>query len=223
MKKKQEKHSLQQLAYDKLKKMISLKRFSPGQKLVYADLCKILKMSRSPIINALYRLEEEGFLYSETFRGFSIKPLDKQEAFDLYGVREALESFAVEQAAQRGNIDDIEIVEEKARNHAKHTPHYYDQKKLFLDAEFHLQLARATRNQILVKTLRMNLEHIYLRYPWESVHPSRMQDAIQEHFSLLQRIKDKDIIGSVEAIRLHVRIARDNAISALSKREEGLW
>ena len=83
-------------AYQNIKQMIFNKNLGPGQKLVYKDLCKTLKMSPTPIIHSLCRLEQEGFLSSEPFRGFYIKPLDPQEAWDLYGVREALETYAIE-------------------------------------------------------------------------------------------------------------------------------
>jgi len=71
-----------------LSQMIFQQKVIPGQRLVYSDLCKLFDMSRTPIINALTRLEQEGFLVSEAFRGFQVKPIDLQELWDLFGVRE---------------------------------------------------------------------------------------------------------------------------------------
>ena len=78
-------------AYKKIKKMIFDQELSPGQKLIYKDLGEMLGMSRTPIINALIRLEQEGFVASESFRGFYVRPIDLKEVWDAFGVREALE------------------------------------------------------------------------------------------------------------------------------------
>ena len=94
-------------AYHQIKQMIMRRKVIPGQRLVYRDLSEALNMSRTPIINALYRLEREGYLVSEAYRGFYVKPIDIQEAWDLYGVREALEVYSIEQAIEKAEPSDI--------------------------------------------------------------------------------------------------------------------
>ena len=93
--------------------MIFEQRLVPGQKLVYQDLVNLLNMSQTPIINALNRLEQEGFVASETFRGFCVKPIDLEEVWENFGVREALEVYAVKQAIQVGSLDEFQLLEEK--------------------------------------------------------------------------------------------------------------
>jgi len=68
-------------AYQKLKEMIFRQNIIPGQKLIARDLCDILNMSRTPVINALYMLEREGFVVSVPYRGFYVKPVDIQETY----------------------------------------------------------------------------------------------------------------------------------------------
>lgn len=220
--KKDRNKTLNEKAYHNIKQMIFNKNLGPGQKLVYKDLCQTLNMSPTPIIHSLCRLEQEGFLSSEPFRGFYIKPLDPQEAWDLYGVREALETYAIEQAIQQMDEKSMGILTKIAQKHEQYMPDYYDQKKIALDAEFHIQMAEISRNQALVKLLRRNLEHVYIRYRLQNTHPSRMIPAAEEHHKLLQRIKKKDIIGSIEIIRIHIRKARDTAIAELSKEHESI-
>jgi DNA-binding GntR family transcriptional regulator len=88
--------TLDQEAYEKIKQMIFRRDLGHGQRLIYDDLCKLLEMSRTPIVAAMSRLENEGFLVSTPFKGCSVKPMDMEELKELYGVREALESYAVE-------------------------------------------------------------------------------------------------------------------------------
>lgn len=203
-------------AYQKIKQMVLQQRVAPGQRLVYKDLCEMLSMSRTPIINALNRLEQENFVASEAFRGFYVKPIDVQEAWDLFGVREALEAYAVEEAIKRADPADFEALRQKVEAHATYMPLNYNRKKLLLDAEIHVQIAAMAKNKALETQMRMNLEHVYLRFRLDQMMPDRMVSAADEHSHLLDKMKRKDLLGSVEIIRRHVQKARDFIISCLS-------
>jgi DNA-binding GntR family transcriptional regulator len=203
-------------AYQKIKQMVLHQRVAPGQRLVYKDLCEMLSMSRTPIINALNRLEQENFVASEAFRGFYVKPIDVQEAWDLFGVREALEAYAVEEAIRRAGPADFEALRQKVEDHATYMPLNYNRKKLLMDAEIHIQIAAMAKNKVLETQMRMNLEHVYLRFRLDQMMPDRMVSAADEHSHLLDKMKRKDLLGSVEIIRRHVQKARDFIISCLS-------
>lgn len=206
-------------AYRKIKGMIFEQRLVPGQKLVYQDLVKLLNMSQTPIINALNRLEQEGFVYSETFRGFCVKPIDLDEVWENFGVREALEVYAVKQAIQVAGPEEMRVLEEKLMEHGSYMPDQYTRKKFLLDAEFHLQIATMARNGVLRYLLKRNLEHIYLRARLDDYDPGRMASSTGEHGELVERMKRKDIIGSIEVIQNHIQTARDHVIRCLSDQE----
>jgi DNA-binding GntR family transcriptional regulator len=203
----------------RIKHMIFQQKLVPGQKLVYNDLCRILNMSRTPIINALNRLEQEGFVASENFRGFYVKPIDIQEIWEAFGVREALEVYSVEQAIKSGNHGDIGALEEKRLAHQEYTPSFYTQKKFYLDMEFHTQIATMANNRVLKHLLKRNFEHIYLRSRLNNYPHGRMEISAKDHLRLVERIRKKDILGAGEVVRSHIQGARDNVIRCLS--EEG--
>ena len=144
-------------AYLKLKEMIFQQTVVSGQKLIYKDLCETLDISRTPIINALTRLEQEGYVKSESFRGFYVKPIDAKEIEDKFGVREALEVYAIGIAIPKVNNDDLEILERMTEDHRNYNPAAYDKKKLYQDSCIHLQIAKITGNENLFKILKMNL------------------------------------------------------------------
>ena len=212
--------TLIEAAYNKIKQMIFQQKFTAGQRLIYRDLSEILDMSRTPIINALNRLEQEGYVVSESFRGFYVKPVDIQEAWDLFGVREALEAYAIEQAIDRAEPGEVEILEEKLRNHEQYMPVHYDRKKAALEAEFHLQIAAMAKNKVLENLLRVNFEHLYLRFELDPMDPKRMPSALREHYDIFDKIKKKDIPGAIEAVRLHVRKGRNAVVAGISKEED---
>jgi DNA-binding GntR family transcriptional regulator len=208
-------------AYRKIKQMIFEQKFAPGQRLVYEDLAELLQMSRTPVINALNRLEQEGFVASESFRGFYVRPIDLQEVWDAFGVREALEVYAVEQAVKLGDEEGFALLEMKLREHEDYKPHYYTRKKFLMDAEFHLQIAKMSKNRVLRYLLKRNFEHIFLRARLDNYDPSRMQASPEEHHRLLERMKKKDILGSLDILRNHIHKGRDHVIRSLSDEELG--
>ena len=206
-------------AYRQIKQMIFDQKLIPGQRLVNQDLVDKLNMSRTPIINALNRLVQDGFVAFESFRGFYVKPIDLQEVWDAFGVREALEVYTVEQAIKLSDDGDFQELENKLREHADYQPHYYTRKKFLLDSDFHLQIAAMTKNDVLKWLLKRNFEHIYLRARLENYDIQRMAVAVDEHNRLVRKMKNKDIIGSIELMRNHIQKARDLVIRSLTDEE----
>jgi len=206
-------------AYRQIKQMIFDQKLIPGQRLVNQDLVDKLNMSRTPIINALNRLVQDGFVAFESFRGFYVKPIDLQEVWDAFGVREALEIYTVEQAIKLSNDSDMLELENKLREHADYQPHYYTRKKFLLDSNFHFQIAAMTKNNVLKWLLKRNFEHIYLRARLENYDIQRMAVAADEHNRILKKMKNKDIIGSIELMRNHIQKARDLVIRSLTDEE----
>jgi len=180
----------------------------------------MFNMSRTPIINALYQLEREGFIVSAPFRGFYVKPVDIKETIELFEVREALEVQTVQLAIERMEPGEIEKLEEVAAKHKEYMPPYYDRQKVALGTYFHIQIAKMSKNKKLEKLLTTNMEHEYLRYRLERADPSRMKPAVEEHYQLIEKIKKKDVRGSVKLIRLHVQRSRDHIIRLLEEEEK---
>jgi DNA-binding GntR family transcriptional regulator len=91
------------LAYEALKNMIYQYQLIPGQKLTYEQLAQKIKLSKTPIINALNRLEQEEFVISIPNKGFFMKELNIDEVTELFKIREALEILAVEESIKNQN------------------------------------------------------------------------------------------------------------------------
>ena len=114
---------------------------------------------------------------------------------------------------------DIQELENKLREHADYQPHYYTRKKFLLDSNFHFQIAAMTKNNVLKWLLKRNFEHIYLRARLENYDIQRMVSAADEHNRIVRKMKNKDIIGSIELMRNHIQKARDLVIRSLTDEE----
>jgi DNA-binding GntR family transcriptional regulator len=219
VKKESNTYSYTDEAFYKIKQLILNQELIPGQKLVYDDLAHRLKMSRTPIINALNRLEQLGLVVSESRRGFTVKPMDTAEAWEAFDFREAVEVYAVEQLILKSNGQDLSPLEEKLLEYENYRPNYYDRKKIFLDAAFHLQIAQMTQNSVLKWHLKLDLQHIYLRANLNNYSLDREKEAAKEHRLLFKKIKNKDVLGAVELIRNHIRSDKKYTIACLSDNE----
>ena len=208
-------------AYLKIKQMIFDRQLVPGQKLIYQDLANKLAMSQTPIINALNRLEQEGFVASEVFRGFYVRPTDLNEVWDNFGVREAFEVHAIKHAIEAGTPEKLDKLKEAMERHSDYLPEHYTREKLQLDAQFHLQIADMANNRVMKYLLKRNFEHLILRTRLEKYNLEQMTAAAEEHRQLYACIKNKDILGGQALIQRHIQHSRDRVLHYLAQ-EEGL-
>jgi DNA-binding GntR family transcriptional regulator len=208
-------------AFQKIRRLILNQELVPGQKLIYDDLAKRLEMSRTPIINALNRLEQLGLVVSESNRGFTVKPMETEEAWETFEFREAIETYAVEQAISKSNGASMDELKEKMLAYEAYQPSYYDRKKIFLDEAFHMQIAESAGNSVLKWHLKLNMQHLYLRANLSSYEIDRANAAAVEHQQLLEKMKNKDVLGAVELMRNHIRSDRQHTIACLSKKNLG--
>lgn len=102
-------------AYEQIREAIVEGRYAPGQRLVEQRLASDLVLSRTPVREALLRLEAEGLVVSEKHRGAIVRPVTAQEIEDLYALRTRLESLAAECAARRRTAVDIAELDEAVR------------------------------------------------------------------------------------------------------------
>ncbi len=94
-------------AYQQVRNAIVENRYPPGSRLVEARIAEDLGLSRTPVREALRRLEAEGLVLSEPNRGAMVRPLSETEVVDLYGLRIRLESYAAEVAAERATEEEL--------------------------------------------------------------------------------------------------------------------
>lgn len=202
-------------AYRGIKRLMLNQQLIPGQRLLYRALTSQLGMSKTPIVNALNRLEQEGFIISEPNVGYAVKPIDEKEIADSYEVREALEVKSVSKAIAGSSSGNLAVLQKKIEAFEAYQPGGYDKKKLMLDSEIHLQIAAMSGNEVLRYLLKRNFEHTLLRMTISNYPASRIKDSALEHQKLLKAIKEKDIPASVEIISTHIKRAGETVIACL--------
>jgi DNA-binding GntR family transcriptional regulator len=176
--------------YDRLYDMAVSFDLKPGERLNEVELARQLGASRTPLREALNRLVSEGFLRFESGRGFFCRDFRPQDIFNLYQIREALESFAVRAACESATAEQIAGLEEFLDRTGPDEGGRGSAELVALDEEFHETLAGFTGNAEMLRMLRnVNARIRFVRWVRMDARRGRTQ---QEHRAILEAVAAKD-------------------------------
>lgn len=202
-------------AYTAIMRMISERQLLPGSLVTEAELVRELGFSRTPVREALHRLEAEGHLISGPGRGYRIAEVSEDDLIKVYRVRSVLEATAAYDAcavishAELGRLRDLYDSMEKMR--AKKD----DEGLAQLNSQFHRAISVASGNQYL----DMMLGSIYVVFdhfrPTALVQPGRRDQAAIEHGQIIELLAK----GERDAVR---DLAEQHVMNALRTRQRSL-
>ncbi|MEX1303696.1 MAG: GntR family transcriptional regulator [Rhodovibrionaceae bacterium] len=200
--------SLNERIYNEIKQLILTNKMRQGHKLGHWELAQLLKVSRTPVREALERLLQEGYVKHIPRRGYFVAEIDAVEAKNLYQTREALEIFALQLTLERGlrpeQLRELEEIEELYANliETRRTNERGRQ-----DRDFHLRLASFSDNDYIVRSLGAIFERLLLKRRADGYHSDRGSEALREHKQLLEALRNRDDELAVATLRGHIRKA----------------
>jgi DNA-binding GntR family transcriptional regulator len=207
--------NLTTLAYESIKEYILDGHLDENSRLTEEFLSTQLGISKSPIREALNRLEAEGLIRIEPRKGAYLRRLSPREVSDLYDLREALEAHA----ARTANLTPPLIAElreslrqMRALLKANDKTHYIAQ-----DVRFHAALARATLNERLCGVLENIQNLIWLSR--RKTYDLSSSTAPDYHEGILKALEDKDRANAERLMREHIQTVRQRLVQFLEDRE----
>lgn len=213
--------NLTQQVYSKIKDLILMYEIMPGQKLQPQDLSEKLNVSRTPVREALAKLLQEGYISLIPNRGYYVNEITIDEAAELYDVREAVESYAIEGCIAHLTDEGLERLVNKINAYGEDVKGRFSRRRLSKDRDVHLEIADMARNKTLKMILEQVFERIIFKRSIEGIYSQeRGQIAHSEHEEMLKYIRNKDMPKAVECIRRHIRNGKKNVITDLIEREE---
>ncbi len=204
--------------YTQIKTMMYNQELAPGQKLIYQDLAHRLNVSTTPILQALHRLENAKLVRYEPNKGFFVAEMTETEARELYQAREALEVYLIPYLIENLNEKRIEKIRESFRAQKDEINPNYRRKLMLTDADFHLTIARASGNQVIVDLLDTVLERIYLKYRTEYLGEERIAKVLKDHREFLETLQAKNTKKAIKLIRGHIQSGMNYMIDSLKNR-----
>lgn len=190
-------------AYQKMLEAIQSGEFKPGTRLREVELAQWLGSSRTPVREALNRLQTEGLVVQEPRRGMIIAELDHSMVSELYFMREVLEGAAARLAARHAS--DVEIAMLRDIADRDKTCDGNPVKLAKNNRLFHETLYRSAHNRYLLKTLSLLQESMALLGQTTLSQPGRSTTAFEEHDALVAAIERHDAAAAEEASHAHIR------------------
>ncbi len=175
----------------------------PGQRMPELELCAWLKVSRTPVRDALRRLQSDGMLVHAPGRGLSVAQHDLRAVSELYDVRERLEGAAAALAARGADATEIHILQAMLESH-RHLP---DDPRAHAreNTVFHEHIYRAAHNRFLLKSLQGLHDSVALLGRTTFAAPGRIAEALAEHAAIVAAIASRDDARAEALARRHVR------------------
>lgn len=198
----EEKKTLSEKIYDKLKKLIIEGELEKGTKITETAIAKIFDVSPTPVREAFKKLSSEGLIEITSWKGVIVKGIDHKDLLEIYECREALESMAGKLAVQNITENDIQILE--------HILEECDQtneiKKIIeLNTIFHNEILRISANERLKKLLNDLTSVILYDRDISNRYLIRRYEIQKEHIEILEALKEKNADKSSKLISQHIR------------------
>ncbi len=196
--------SLEKIAYDAIKEAILTFRFKPGENLVENDLARQLSISKTPVRDALSRLEKEGFIVKIPYKGYYITDISRQSVIDIFEIRAALEGLAVRLATPLLDKSDIQQAQELIAHHqtAAEADNITDASRL--NRDFHDLLISRAGNERLSQILSNLEDHLQRYRTLSNFQEGRLTKSVDEHAEILDAIIHQQAEQAEQAIRAHI-------------------
>lgn len=200
--------------YDQVKAMAVSFRLRPGDRLNEVALSRDLGVSRTPLREALNRLVAERLFDFRPGQGFFCRPLDAQSVFDLFELRQIIETAAARAACAKASDHDLQLLRDELYATGIDITGLTVEEAVNRDEAFHLGIAKLSGNMELLQTLaRINDRIRYIR--WISMSLDRVQRSKDEHKRVMQALMDRHADEAARVLGAHISKRMDQVQDAV--------
>ena len=192
----------------------------PGERLMEVQLAEELGISRTPVREAIRKLEQEGYVIMMPRRGTYVSSVSVNDIKEIFEIRSALESLSTGLAARRIEPDELEKLRALLTEIEGHIERKDIDKIVETDIEFHGLLYQVSRNERLV-TIISNLKEQLARFRTLSMsYPGRLQETLEEHRAMVEAIAANDVEAARDAAERHMERAEETLLKAMRRKEQ---
>jgi DNA-binding GntR family transcriptional regulator len=196
-------------AYQLILQAIDHGVFRPGDRLVESELADRFGVSRTPIREALQRLETQSLLTRDG-RSLMVASLDHNQLAELYAVRSELEGFAARLAAKHASPEEIRVLFGMIEDDLSIVGDPLALSRA--NRRFHTQIHRASHNRFLVRQLDLVHRSMALLTTSSLSVDGRGKVALSEHEKIVQAIEAGDADSAYEAAKMHISRAYETRL-----------
>lgn len=206
---------LRDMVFDVLMNAIMQGQLSPGERLLEVQLADEMGVSRTPVREAIRRLELEGFVVMVPRKGAYVAGLSIDDVESVYEIRTALETLAVRLAAQRMETADYEQLDELAGKMQQTWQEGDVDNWVNLDARFHELLYTFSRNERLISMMSNIMEQLSRYRIISLANVEVRQNSLNEHQTLIEALKRRDSDAAADAAAHHIENTKQSLVNML--------
>jgi DNA-binding GntR family transcriptional regulator len=206
---------LGEVVYEALREAIIRNRFKPGERLMETELADEMVVSRTPVREAVRKLEAEGYVVMIPRKGTYVAALSIQDVNDVFEIRAALEAMAAAQAAVRAGKEEIAAIREYIEAEAVLWESAELEKTVESDIQFHSLLYRASKNKRIESLINDLREQTHRLRSSTLSTPGRLKFALDEHRKILAAIEARDSQAAQAAALAHIERSREVMLDLL--------
>ena len=211
-------------AYEEIWKRVIMIGGSEEQRLSDVTLAEQLKMSRTPVRQALERLVQEGLVRSDPRRGFWTNTFTTQDINEIYDLRGALEVLAVRLAAPRLSQEDLKAHLDALYAVRAELDAHPVLRFLQVDIRFHMLITRASSNGRLMHSLSMLRSQLSMFQMQDTYYPKRMEIALNDHEQILLALLAGNVDEAADCLARHIQHAKEGVLADIFlEGKEGVW
>lgn len=198
--------------YDAIRGAILRNDLKPGTALSETTLAEQLGTSRTPIREALKRLEEEDLVQIVPRRGVFVTDISVEDIVTIYQLREALECYAIQFAPKYGDQSEFDQLVADFEQAPQWIEAGQIDKVNEADTRLHRFIAQSTRNRLIIKLVDQLLGQIKRLRAMTPTVSGRLERQSQEHLRIVYALKDGNVEEAREALRDHLQTVRDTHV-----------
>ncbi len=211
---------LRELVFEALREAIVKGVLKPGERMMEIQLAEEMGVSRTPVREAIRKLELEGLVAMVPRKGAYVASLSMKDIVEVFEIRGALEGLAAELAAERITEDELEELERFLVRIMESIESSDLTLMVEVDTDFHAQLYRASRNERLSQIIN-NLREQIQRFRKTSLSlPGRMRAALEEHKKIVEALSTRDSSLARRLAEEHIENAEHSLMEVIRGGDE---
>lgn len=211
---------LRDVVFNTLRQAILKGELAPGERLMEIQLAEKLGVSRTPIREAIRKLELEGLVLMIPRKGAEVAKISEKSLKDVLEVRRSLEELAIELACQRMTDTDLQELERKQKKFCEAISRGSAMDIAESDESYHDVIYNCTRNTRLVQILNNLREQMY-RFRLEYIKDEDKRQILRlEHEKILKALRSRHVAEARAAVREHIDNQEITVLKNIKEQEE---
>lgn len=212
--------SIRERAYHYLKSLILEGYFKPGDRLIERELASKLNISRTPIREALFRLESQGFVKTVPRKGVVVTNISFEEVVEVFTILSSLEVLAAKLAAQRIDGEtqkELDEQIEKLEQLLQNSNEILDNAHI----DMNMILYKAAKSPKLFEILSGLVDYIQMSANMGYETPGRREESMKEHLAIMKALRNKEVELAEYLTKIHIENSKKAYIKSIEKMREG--